>query len=38
VAVIGVARQCVGVQHELAARGAGVGGGDRGFDTEIIGR
>ena len=38
VAVIGVARQRLGVQHELAARGAGVGGDDRGFDTELVRR
>ncbi len=35
VAVIGIARQRFGVQHELAARGAGIGGDDRGFDADL---
>jgi hypothetical protein len=38
VAVIGVARQRLGVQHELAARGTAVGGHDRGLDAELIRR
>src|SRR5665811_1235753 len=38
VAVIGVARQCFGVQYELAARGAGVGGDDGDLDAELVGR
>src|SRR5262245_54642318 len=38
VAVIGIARQRTGVQHELTASGAGVGGDDRGFDAELVGR
>src|SRR5262245_25775340 len=37
VAIIGVARQRFGVQHELAAWRAGIGGGDRGLDTELVG-
>jgi hypothetical protein len=36
VAVIWVARQRPGVQHELAARCAGVGGDDWGFNAELI--
>jgi hypothetical protein len=36
VAVIGVARQCRGVEHELAARGACIGGDDRDLDAELI--
>ena len=35
--VIRVARQRLGVEHELAAGGAGVGGDDRGFDAELVG-
>ena len=38
VAVVGIARQGLGVQHELAARGAGVGGDDRDLDAELVGR
>ena len=38
VAVIGVVRQRLGMEHELAARGAGIGGDDRGLDAELIGR
>src|SRR4030081_327511 len=38
VTVIGVARQCPGMQHELTARGAGVGGDDRDLDAELVGR
>jgi hypothetical protein len=26
------------VEHELAARSAGIGGGDRGLDAELVGR
>ena len=37
VTVIGIARQRLGVQHELAARRAGIGRGDRDFDAELIG-
>src|ERR1017187_6679362 len=33
-----IARQRLGVQHELAARRAGIGGGDRDLDAELIGR
>ena len=38
VAVIRIARQRLGVQHELAAGRAGVGGGDRDLDAELVGR
>jgi hypothetical protein len=38
VPIIRIARQRLGVQHELAARRAGVGGGDRDLDAELIGR
>ena len=38
VTVVRIARQRLGVQHELAARGAGVGGDDRGLDAELVGR
>jgi hypothetical protein len=38
VAVVGIARQCLGLQHELAARGTGVGGDDRDLDAELVGR
>ena len=38
VTVIGVAGQRRGVEHELAARGASVCGGDRDFDAELVGR
>jgi hypothetical protein len=34
--VIRVAGECLGVEHELAARGAGIGGDDRGFDAELV--
>src|SRR5208283_1901668 len=37
-AIIRIARQRLGMQHELAAWGAGVGSGDRHFDAELIGR
>jgi hypothetical protein len=37
VTVIGVARQRLGMEHELAARGAGIGGDDRGLDAELVG-
>ena len=36
--VIGVAGECLGVQHELAARSAGVGGDDRDLDAELVRR
>jgi hypothetical protein len=36
--VVGIAGQGFGVQHELAARGAGVGGDDRDLDAELVGR
>ena len=35
VSVIRIARQRPGVKHELAARGAGIGGDDGGFDAEL---
>ncbi len=38
VAVVRIARQRLGMQHELTARGAGIGGDDRGFDAELVGR
>jgi len=38
VAVVGVAGQRLGVQHELAGRGAAVGGHDRDLDAELVGR
>ena len=38
VPVVGIARQCGSVQHELAARGTGVGGDDRDLDAELVGR
>jgi hypothetical protein len=34
--VIRVARECLGVEHELAARSSGIGGDDRGFDAELV--
>ena len=37
VAIIGIARQCAGMQHELAAGRAGIGGDDRSLDAELIG-
>ena len=37
VAVIRVARQRLGMEHELAAGGAGIGGNDRGLDAELVG-
>src|SRR4029077_7829324 len=37
VAIVGVSRQRLGVQHELTARGADVGGDDRGLDAELVG-
>ena len=33
--VIGVARQRLGMEHELAARGAGIVGDDRGLDADL---
>jgi hypothetical protein len=38
VAIVGIARQRLGVQHELTARGAGVVGDDGDLDTELVGR
>jgi hypothetical protein len=38
VTVIGIAGQCPGVQHKLAAGGAGVGGDDGDLDAELVGR
>ena len=38
VPIIRIARQCLGVQDELAAGRAGVGGGDRDLNAELIGR
>ena len=38
VTVIGFAGQRPGVQHELAARGTGVGGDDRDLDAELVRR
>src|SRR5260370_7697831 len=35
--VVWVVRQRPGVQHELAARRAGVGGDDRNLDAELVG-
>ena len=35
--VIRVARQRLGVEHELTTGSAGVGGDDRGFDAELVG-
>src|ERR1041385_2383813 len=32
-----LSRQRLGVQHELTAWGAGVGGDDRGLDAELVG-
>jgi transposase len=37
VAVVGIARQCGGMQDELAARGTGIGGDDRDLDAELVG-
>jgi hypothetical protein len=36
--VVRIARQRLGMQHELAARGAVVGGDDRNLDAELVGR
>jgi hypothetical protein len=36
VTVVGIAGQRPGVQHELAAWGAGVGGDDRDLDAELV--
>jgi hypothetical protein len=36
--VVWVAWQRPGVQHELTARGAGVGGDDRDLDAELVRR
>ena len=38
VAVIGIAGQGLGVEDELAALGAPVGGGERGLDAELVRR
>jgi hypothetical protein len=38
VPIIRIARQRLGVQYELAARRAGVGGDDGDLDAELIGR
>jgi hypothetical protein len=35
VSVIRIAGQRLGVEHELAARGAGIGGDDRGLDADL---
>jgi hypothetical protein len=35
VAVVWIAGQRCGVQHEHSAGGAGIGGGDRGFDADL---
>src|SRR5580704_17802162 len=37
VTVVGSAGQCLGVEHELAGRGTGVGGDDRDLDAELVG-
>ena len=37
VTVIEVARQRLGMEHELAARSAGIGGDDRGLYAELVG-
>ena len=33
--VVGIARQRLGVEHELAAGSAGIGGDDRDFDADL---
>jgi hypothetical protein len=38
VTVVGIAGQSLGMQHELAARRAGVGGDDRYLDAELVRR
>ena len=38
VAVVRIAGQRLGVQHELTARRAGIGGDDRCLDPELVGR
>ena len=38
VAIVRVAGQRPGVQHELAVRGAGIGSDDRDLDAELVGR
>src|SRR5690349_24286080 len=38
VAVVGTARECLGMQHELATGRTGIGADDRGFDAELVGR
>jgi hypothetical protein len=38
VSIVWIARQRLGVQHELAAGRAGIGGDDGDFDTELAGR
>jgi hypothetical protein len=35
VAVVRIARQRLGMQDELAASGAGIGGDDRGLDADL---
>ena len=36
--VVRIARQRLGMQHELAARGTVVNGDDRNLDAELVGR
>jgi len=38
VAIVGIARRRLGVEHELTAWGAGIGGDDRGFDAKFVRR
>src|SRR4029079_337803 len=38
VAVVGVSRESLGMQHELAARRTGIGADDGGLDAELVGR
>ena len=38
VAVVRIVRQRLGMQDELAASGAGIGGDDRSLDAELVGR
>ena len=38
VAVVGIAGERLGLQHELAARSAGIGGDNRDLDAELVGR
>src|ERR1051325_3214966 len=37
-AVVGVSRECLGMQHELAARCAGIGADDRRLNAELVRR